>query len=51
MSYDQFYTERLLISDMIVQVDIASAQQVKNPKHFFRAHQTKDSINAPDKNK
>ena len=50
MSYDQYYTKRRLISDMIVQVDIASAQQVKNPKHLIRAHQTKDSINAPDKN-
>ena len=29
--YDQYYTERRLISDMIAEVDIRSAQQVSSP--------------------
>ena len=32
MSYDEYYTERRVISDMIVQVDIGSAHQVSSPK-------------------
>ena len=38
--YDQSYTERQVISDMSVKVDLGSAQQVSSPKYLFCAHQT-----------
>ena len=49
ISYDEIYTKRQVVSDMIVQHDIGSTQQVKSPKYVIRAHQTKDRTNAPDK--
>ena len=51
ISYDEYYTERRLVSDLIVQVDIRSAQQVNSPKYLIYAHQTRDRIDTPDKNK
>ena len=50
ISYDEYYTERPLISDMIIQVDIGSAQHVNSPKYLICAHQTKNRINVPNKN-
>ena len=32
ISYDDYYTERRVLSEMIVQHDIGSAQQVNSPK-------------------
>ena len=49
ISYTECYTERRLISDMIVQVDIGSARQVSSPKYMICAHQTRDRIDAPNK--
>ena len=49
ISYDQYYTEGRVVSDMIAQHDIASAQQVNSPKCSNCSHQTKDRTNAPDK--
>ena len=49
ISYDEDYTERRLLSDMIVQVDMGSAQQVKSPKYLSFAHQTKNRTKLPDK--
>ena len=49
ISYDEFYTERRVISDMIVQHDIGSAQQVNSPNFLICTHQTKDRTSAPDK--
>ena len=49
ISYDEYYTERRLISDMIVQVDIGSAQQVNSPKYLICAHQTQKRIAEPNK--
>ena len=46
---DEWYTERRVISDMIVQHDIRSAQQVNSPKYLICAHQTEDRTNAPKK--
>ena len=43
-----FFTERRIISDINVQHDIGSAQQVKSPKYSICAHQTKERICAPD---
>ena len=45
--YDEYFTERRLISDMIVQVDIGSSQKVNNPKYLICAHQLKDRIDTP----
>ena len=42
ISFDEYYTERRVISDMIVQHDIGSAQQVIAPKNLICAHQTKE---------
>ena len=36
---------------MIVQVDIGSAQQVNSPKYLICAHQNKERIDSPNKNK
>ena len=49
ISPDEWYTERRLISDLLVQHDIVSAQQVKSPKNLISAHQTKDSLSAHNK--
>ena len=49
ISYDEYYTERQVVSNMIVQHDIGSAQQVNGPKYLMFAHQTKDRTSFPDK--
>ena len=48
ISSDEYYTKRRVISDMIVQHDIRSAQQVNSPKYLISAHQTKDRTSVPD---
>ena len=47
ISFDEWYTERRVISDMIFHLDIASAQQVNSPKYLICAHQT-NRTNAPN---
>ena len=42
ISYEEYYTERRAVSDMIVQLDMGSAQQVNSPKYLICAHQTID---------
>ena len=49
ITYDEYHTERRIISDMIVQHDIRSAQQVNSPKYLISPHQTKDRTSALDK--
>ena len=49
ISYDEYYTERRRISDMIVQHDIGSAQNVNSPKNLIPAHQTKNRKETPKK--
>ena len=49
ISYDDYYTERRVIKDMIVQYDIGSAQQVNATKYLICAHQTKDRIDTAKK--
>ena len=49
MSFDEWYIERRVISDMIFQLDIGSAQQVNTPKYLICAHRTKDRTDAPNK--
>ena len=38
ISFDEWYTEREVISDTIFQLDIRSAQQVNSPKNLICAH-------------
>ena len=45
--YDEWFTERRIISDTITQLDIGSSQNVHSPKYLIGAHQTKDRIDAP----
>ena len=49
ISFDEWYTERRLVSDTNVQVDIGSAQQVNSPKYLICTHQTKDRLSTHDK--
>ena len=51
ISYDEYYTERRVVPDMILQQDIGSAQKVNKPKYLNCAHQTKYMTNAPHENK
>ena len=44
MTYDEWFTERRIISDTITQLDIGSSQNVQSPKYLIGAHQTKDRI-------
>ena len=44
ISYDEWFTERRIISDTITQLDIGSSQNVQSPKYMIGAHQTKDRI-------
>ena len=46
-SYDEWFTERRVISDTITQLDIGSSQNVQSPKYLIGAHQTKDRIDGP----
>ena len=50
ISFDEYFTESLVISDLIVPHDIGSAQQTNSPKNLISAHQTKDRILTPNKN-
>ena len=46
--FDEWYTERRIVTDQIYQVDIGSAQSVNSPKYLICAHQTTaraDTIN------
>ena len=49
ISFDEWYTGRRVISDMIFQLDIGSAQQVNSPKYLICTHKTKDRTNATNK--
>ena len=50
ISYDDYYREGRIISDMIFQVDIRSAPQVSTSKYLICAHETQNRINVPHKN-
>ena len=49
ITFDEWYTERHLISDLLIQQDIGSAQQVIFPKYLISAHQTSLRTTTPDK--
>ena len=50
ISYDEKFTERRVISDMIVQHDVRSARRVNSPKCLIFAHQTRNRIYTLSKN-
>ena len=50
ISYDEYYTERRVISDMITQVDIGSSQKVNSLKYLIGAHQTRVRADTANKN-
>ena len=50
ISYDGYFTERRVISDLLFQHDIGSAEQVNSLEYLISAHQTKDGILTPNKN-
>ena len=47
--FDDWFTERRVVSDTITQIDIGSAQHVNSPKYLIATHQTAARLNAPDK--
>ena len=49
ISFDEWYTERRIITDLLVQHDIGSAQNVIQPKSLICAHQTNLRTTTPDK--
>ena len=44
ISYDEWFTERRIMSDTITQLDIGSSQNIQSPNYLIGAHQTKDRI-------
>ena len=49
ISFDEWYTERRIISDLLIQHDVGSAQNVIQPKYLICAHQTNLRTTPPDK--
>ena len=49
ISFDEWYTGRRIISDLLIQHDIGSAQNVIQPKYLICAHQTNLKTTTPDK--
>ena len=49
ISFDEWCTERRIVSDLLIQHDIGSAQQVIQPKYLICAHQTNLRTTTPDK--
>ena len=47
--FDEWYTERRIVTDQIFQVDIGSTQSVSSPKHLICAHQTEARSGLPNK--
>ena len=50
ISFDEYYTERRIISDTITQLDNGSSQKVKSPKYLIGAHQTRTRADTANKN-
>ena len=47
--FDDWFTERRVVSDTITQIDIGSAQSVNCRKYLITSRQTAARLNAPDK--
>ena len=50
ISFDEWYTERRVISDTITQLDIGTSQHVNSPKYLIGAHQTRTRADTANKN-
>ena len=50
ISFDEWYTERRIISDTITQLDIGTSQHVNSPKYLIGAHQTRIRADTANKN-
>ena len=49
ISFDKWYTKRRILSDLLIQHDIGSAQNVIQPKNLICAHLTNLRTTTPDK--
>ena len=49
--FDEWYTERRIVTDQIYHVDIGSAQSVNSPKFLICAHQSEARSGVPNKRK
>ena len=47
--FDEWFTERRVVSDTITKIDIGSAQSINSPKYLITAHQTAARLNSPKK--
>ena len=50
ITFNEWYTERRVISDTITQFDIGTSQHVNSPKYLFGAHQTRTRADTANKN-
>ena len=50
ISFDEFYTERRVISDQITQLGIGTSQEVNSPEYLIGAHQTRARADTANKN-
>ena len=50
ISFDEWYTERPVISNTITQLDIGTSQHVNSPKYSTGAHQTRTRADIANKN-
>ena len=50
ISFDEWYTERRVISDTITQLDIGTSQHANSPKYLIGAHQTRTRADTANKN-
>ena len=50
ISFDEWYTERRIISDTIARIDIGTSQHVNSPKCLIGAHQTRIRADTANKN-
>ena len=50
MYFDEWYTERRVISETITQLDIGTSQHVNRPKYLIGAHQTRTRADTANKN-
>ena len=49
ITFDEWYTERRVISDTITQMDICTSQHVNSPKYLIGAHQTRTRADTANK--
>ena len=50
ITFDEWYTERRIISDTLTQMDIGTFQHVNSPKYLIGAHQTRIRADTANKN-